>query len=184
MRHAVLVSLSLLSLVAPPALAANMAAPATSKPAVAAPTAPAVPTAPTAPAAPPAAPPPQAPVAQPAETEPPLEMPRPGLGGRIEDRLRAAHDRLQLTATQGGLWENVLKTLDENQKVMNSLNNPDKPLDALASLQLNQKIAETRAAGIKRLTGAVEKLYDALSDAQKKQLDQALASSNRRPNLP
>lgn len=180
MRHVFLAPLCLLSLLALPALAAGAAAPAASKPVVAAPASPAAPAAPT----PPASPVPQEAAPPPAEAEPPPEAPRPPPGGRIEDRLRAAHDGLQLTTAQAPLWDNVLKVLDENQKTIAAINSSGKPLNALGALQQNGKVAETRAAGLKRLTGAVEKLYDALSDGQKKQLDQALAMGGRRPNLP
>lgn len=166
----------------PGAATTAVAPPKAAQPAVAPVAAPAAPT--------PAAPPAVAPVAPPAaKAAPPVatapepapepipEPPRPmPMGQRLEDKLLAAHDRLQLTSAQQAAWAEVSKVLQDNQKTASAVFR-DKPGNAIDAVRQGIKAAETRIANLKRLGGVLEKFYAGLTESQQRTLDEALHPS-------
>lgn len=106
--------------------------------------------------------------ASPAETVPM----RPS---RIEGRLAFLRTELKITEAQAPLWERVAAALRENERerreMLGQRPSRDGRPDALDRLAQRQKMAEAAAAAAARLRTALEPLYAAMTDEQKKEAD-------------
>jgi glutamine synthetase adenylyltransferase len=105
----------------------------------------------------------------PRTTEPSSDM-----GKDVEARIKALHAQLQITPHQEDKWNAVAKAMRDNFNAMKPLiderrNKPN--MTALENLGSFQKLADEHAAGVRRLTPLFITLYNAMSDAQKKNAD-------------
>ena len=94
---------------------------------------------------------------------------------RAEMRIKDMHGKLNIQPGQERQWLAVAKIMRDNAIVMDKLTQSrmDHVKDATAvdDLKSYGEISVAHAEGIKQLTPAFTTLYDAMSDAQKKQAD-------------
>ncbi len=95
----------------------------------------------------------------------------------VEARIKSLHDALAITAAQEPQWQAVAEVMRDNAKTTRALIRERlakaKTMTAVDDLRSYGAIADAHAAGVKKLTAAFETLYASLSDAQKKQADEA-----------
>jgi periplasmic protein CpxP/Spy len=105
---------------------------------------------------------------------------------RSEARIALLHDRLKITAAQEPQWNAVAQVMRDNAKTVQALGEgrPAKgtPVNAVDRLRTSEKYAAARDAELTKLIPALQKLYDSLSDEQKKAADAAFSSGPRRVN--
>lgn len=99
---------------------------------------------------------------------------------RTEERIKELHDELGITSTQETRWEEVARTMRDNQATISSLiddrNKNAASMDALDDLQSYADITQAHADGIKRMLAAFEPLYAQMSESQKKRADSTFHS--------
>jgi hypothetical protein len=103
---------------------------------------------------------------------------------RIEGRIAYLRTELKITDAQAPLWEKVATVLRENDKARRDAFTAmrgarDQKPTALERLDRRQKMAEQQAASTAKLRTALEPLYAAMTDEQKKDADQLLAGGDR-----
>jgi periplasmic protein CpxP/Spy len=122
-----------------------------------------------------AAPPPQA--AMPAPSATAAAKPT---ADRSEQRIKALHDNLRITADQEALWGNVAQAMRDNMKTMRASATDRatrlKTMTAVEDLQSYQIVANQHADGLKRLVPAFQSLYASMSPAQQKHADQVFGA--------
>jgi LTXXQ motif family protein len=101
---------------------------------------------------------------------------------RIEGRIAFLRTELQITDAQAPLWDAVAAVLRENDRTRRDAfarvhAARDQQPTALERLERRQKFAEQQAASTAKLRTALEPLYAAMTDEQKKNADQLLGGS-------
>jgi len=120
---------------------------------------------------------------------PPMASPMPTVNApptmseMLEERLAALKVGLKITSKQESLWEDLSKTALANAKAIEDLSKPD-PKNPTVSptgmrgipdeLAAREKAAKVHFENIKKLKEAIDPLYKALSDEQKRTADQRL----------
>jgi hypothetical protein len=93
----------------------------------------------------------------------------------VELRIKELHSQLKITAAQEAQWSEVTRVMRENANAMQSLVDQRaasaKSMSAVDDLRSYQKISDAHEDGLKKFIPAFEKLYDTMSDAQKKNAD-------------
>ncbi len=94
---------------------------------------------------------------------------------RAEARIKEMHEKLMITPAQEPQWENFVNAQRENAEKMSALikkreESADK-MNAVDDFKNYQAIAEAHEDGLKKIVPAFEKLYNVLSDDQKKIAD-------------
>jgi protein CpxP len=107
-------------------------------------------------------------------------------GETVEQRITALHASLQIKPDQEPLWNNVAQAMRENAATMDKLvasnrTTPPQNMTAVDDLKTYQTVAQAHVDGLKNLTSAFTKLYDAMPDAQKKVADTVFSTSGREP---
>jgi periplasmic protein CpxP/Spy len=93
----------------------------------------------------------------------------------IEARITQLHTQLHITAAQEPAWKDVATVMRDNAKTMQVLIDrwaKTVKMTALDSLRLHGEMAEEHAKGQQKLIPAFEKLYNLMSDEQKKNADE------------
>jgi periplasmic protein CpxP/Spy len=116
-----------------------------------------------------------APMAQ-APTSPSTGAPtvKPRSDAQVEARITQLHKQLKITKDQESDWNAVAQDMRDNARAMSSTindRNGIKPMNAADNLKSYAQIADTYADGLKKIAPDFEKLYDAMSAAQKKIAD-------------
>ncbi len=99
---------------------------------------------------------------------------------RIEGRIAFLRTELKITDAQASLWDNVAAVLRENDRARRDAfagmrAARDQKPTVLERLERREKMAERQAASAAKLRAALEPLYAAMSDEQKKTADELLA---------
>ena len=102
-------------------------------------------------------------------------------GETLEQRITELQTALQITPAQEPQWKDVAQAMRENAANMGKIvaeSRTTAPADmtAVDNLKLYQKFAQARVDGLKNLIASFETLYDAMSDAQKKNADEVFQS--------
>jgi periplasmic protein CpxP/Spy len=121
----------------------------------------------TSPSAPSAAPMTQAPSAS-------SQTVKPRSDAQAEARITQLHKELKITKDQEGDWNALAQDMRDNARAMSSeiqSRNSTKPMNAVDNLKSYAQIADTHADGLKKIVPDFEKLYNAMSPAQKKTAD-------------
>jgi hypothetical protein len=94
---------------------------------------------------------------------------------RVEARIAEMHAKLKITAAQEDKWSAVAQVMRENAKKLDALAQARmqnaKGMTAVEDVNAYSEFAEAHAEGLKKFAPAFASLYDAMSDAQKKQAD-------------
>jgi periplasmic protein CpxP/Spy len=102
---------------------------------------------------------------------------KPRGDAQVEARITQLHRDLKITPAQESQWSSVAQDMRDNAHEMSSLiqqrtaNGKAKPMSAVDNLKSYEQIAEAHADGLKKIAPDFEKLYDAMSPAQKKTAD-------------
>lgn len=101
-----------------------------------------------------------------------------------EVRIKELRGRLQVTAAQESLWNNVAQIMRDNAATFRA-NVPDRSTGpdtstAVDDLKAFQIIADEHANGLRKLIPAFEALYASMTPAQKKHADQVFRKHERR----
>jgi len=115
-------------------------------------------------------------LAQAATTETPVAATAQTKGETVEQRIAELHTSLKITSNEETQWNAVAQAMRENAAAMDTLiaaNRTTAPqnMTALEDMETYQKFAEAHVAGLKNLSSAFSTLYDAMTDAQKKNAD-------------
>ncbi|MFY9833519.1 MAG: Spy/CpxP family protein refolding chaperone [Methylocystis sp.] len=100
-----------------------------------------------------------------------------------EFRIKELRGRLQVTAAQESLWNNVAQIMRDNAATFRA-NVPDRSTGpdtstAVDDLKAFQIIADEHANGLRKLIPAFEALYASMTPAQKKHADQVFRKHER-----
>jgi protein CpxP len=110
----------------------------------------------------------------------------PTKGETVEQRITELHASLKITPDEEPLWNNVAQAMRENAATMDKLvasnrTTPPQNMTAVDDLKTYERVAQAHVDGLKNLTAAFTKLYDAMPDAQKKVADTVFTTSGREP---
>ncbi|HEY1505254.1 MAG TPA: Spy/CpxP family protein refolding chaperone [Stellaceae bacterium] len=125
-------------------------------------------------ATPPAAASDAAPMAQTPTAGASAQTVKPRSDAQVEARITQLHKELKITKDQESDWNALAQDMRDNAHAMSSeieARNGTKPMNAVDNLKSYAKIADTHADGLKKIVPDFEKLYDAMSPAQKKTAD-------------
>jgi protein CpxP len=105
-------------------------------------------------------------------------------GETVEQRITELHASLKITPTEETQWNGVAQAMRENASAMDKLvatnrTTPPQNMSAVQDLHTYQQFAQAHVDGLKNLTAAFSKLYDTMSDDQKKNADQVFLTSGR-----
>ena len=108
-------------------------------------------------------------------------QPAPERPSRIEGRIAFLQTELHITDAQMALWKPVADALRDNDRVMREAfarlrQARTANLGAVDRLESWQKLSAARAESLGKLLAAFKPLYEAMSDDQKKNADELLAS--------
>jgi hypothetical protein len=102
------------------------------------------------------------------------ENAKPRSDAQVEARITQLHRELKITKDQESDWNALAQDMRDNAHAMSGeiqARNGTKPMNAVDNLKSYAKIADTHADGLKKIVPDFEKLYDAMSPAQKKTAD-------------
>ena len=106
------------------------------------------------------------------------------LSAKVEQRIADMHATLQITKSQEHVWDRFADVMLSNAKAMDTLlaDNAGKEATQNAEqiLQAYAEITQQHAANVQKLTMSFEKLYTALSPAQKKAADEMFRTTAER----
>jgi hypothetical protein len=105
-------------------------------------------------------------------------------GETVEQRITNLHAALKIAPDQDAKWNSVAQAMRENAAAMDKLvastrTTAPQNTTALEDLKTYQKFAQAHVDGLKNLISSFGTLYDAMSDAQKKNADMVFATSGR-----
>lgn len=99
-----------------------------------------------------------------------------GLEGRIEE----LHSKLHITKAQENEWKALAQTMRENTEAMRTVilekRRDVEKSNAINDLDLYRKVAETHLQNVIRLKAAFERLYNGMSEEQKRVADEVFRS--------
>jgi periplasmic protein CpxP/Spy len=107
-------------------------------------------------------------------------------GETVEQRITTLHAALKITPDQDARWNSVAQAMRENASNMEKLvaanrTTPPQNMTAVEDLKTYQKFAQAHVDGLKNLISSFGTLYDAMTDAQKKNADQVFQTSGQEP---
>jgi hypothetical protein len=120
-----------------------------------------------------------------AQTTPPAAAPaamqasKPdAASNRVEQHIKRLHDQLKITADQETQWSQVAQTMRDNAAKIDSVlekregaQNPT----ALDDLNSYAELTQANSDGVKKLSAVFTPLYNAMTDAQKKNADEVFS---------
>jgi periplasmic protein CpxP/Spy len=93
----------------------------------------------------------------------------------VETRIKRLHDELKITAAETDQWNSVAGIMRDNEKQISDLiakrSSSTASMTAVDNLQNYADITGAHEDGLRKLIPAFQKLYDSMSDAQKKTAD-------------
>jgi protein CpxP len=93
----------------------------------------------------------------------------------VESRIKTLRSQLKITPEQEAAWNDVAQAMRDNAKVMVDLRQQqDEAIDTATAPQMIDtygKTMETHAENIQKFSDVFQKLYNGMSDAQKKTAD-------------
>lgn len=93
----------------------------------------------------------------------------------VETRIRTLRSQLKITPEQESAWNDVAQAMRDNAKAMSDLHQQqDQAIDNATAPQMIDtygKTMETHAENIQKFSDVFQKLYDGMSDTQKKTAD-------------
>jgi protein CpxP len=96
-------------------------------------------------------------------------------GARVDQRIAQMHQRLKITPEQEPAWQGFAQVMRDNvtsiEKAYAERRASIATMSAPDNMRNFAQIEQERAAGIQRLADAFQKLYDSMSDEQKKIAD-------------
>jgi periplasmic protein CpxP/Spy len=102
---------------------------------------------------------------------------------RVEVRITELRTQIKITPAQEGQWNKVTQVMRDNAKAQDALTQSRlekaKTLTAVEDLKSYGEIVAAHADGIQKLIPVFEVLYDSMSDAQKKEADEAFRHGHR-----
>ena len=105
---------------------------------------------------------------------------------RVEGRITELHTQLNITPAQEDPWSKVAQVMRDNAKTLDALTQlrveNAKTMTAVDDLKSYGEITAAHAEGIQKLTAVFEVFYNSLSDAQKKDGDEAFRHGHRPPH--
>ena len=100
---------------------------------------------------------------------------RPHRADDVETRIKTLHSQLHITPAQQPAWDDVAQVMRENAKAMAEQHGrqveAEKSASAPDMLTTYAKTMDTHAESIHKFIPIFQKLYDGMSDAQKKTAD-------------
>lgn len=109
-------------------------------------------------------------VAAKAKAKPPQASPED-----VEARIKELHRQLRITTEQEPAWNDVAQVMRDNAKRMLDLRKErtgkETSLNAIEALQSYAEVIDAHAEGIHKFIPVFQKLYDGMSDEQKKIAD-------------
>lgn len=99
---------------------------------------------------------------------------KPRSDAQVEAHITQLHKELKITNDQESDWNTLAQDMRDNARAMSSeieTRSSTKSMNAVDNLKSYAKIADTHADGLKKIVPDFEKLYDAMSPAQKKTAD-------------
>jgi len=102
-----------------------------------------------------------------------------GAALRVEDRIKTLHDKLAVTSAQEPKWSGVAQAMRDNESAISQLiqerQQNTKDMTAIEDLQSYEKVAQAHLDGLQKLIPAFQALYNDMSDAQRKEADEAFS---------
>jgi hypothetical protein len=102
---------------------------------------------------------------------------------RVEARITELRTQINITPAQEGQWREVTQVMRDNAKTLDRLVKlrlkNAKTMTAVEDIKSYGKIAAAHADGVQKLTPVFEALYDSMSEAQKKEADEAFRHGHR-----
>jgi len=98
-------------------------------------------------------------------------------GSEVDRQIADLKKQLKITPQQEPQFNAFAEVMRSNEQDLDKLmqqGGANRPPNAVEDLKQAQQLAETQAAGLKRLVPAFQSLYDSLSDQQKKTADQVM----------
>jgi protein CpxP len=102
---------------------------------------------------------------------------------RVEQHIKSLHDQLKITAAQEAQWAPVAQTMRDNATQLDSViakREADTSISALDDLRSYAEVTQAQSDGVKKLSAVFTPLYDAMSDAQKKNADAVFSQGRNR----
>jgi protein CpxP len=96
------------------------------------------------------------------------------MGDDVEARIKSLHKQLHITAAQDAAWNEFAQVMRENAAKMKDLRTKPanaKSMTAVDQLNSYASIVDAHADNLHKLVSAFQKLYDSMSDEQKKTAD-------------
>lgn len=122
-----------------------------------------------------ASPPPAASSAAPAPSKAATKAAARHAPAAVETRIKRLHDQLKITAAESDQWNTVADIMRDNEKQLSDLiakrASGTASMTAVDNLQNYADIAGAHEDGLRKLIPAFQKLYDSMSDTQKKTAD-------------
>lgn len=88
-----------------------------------------------------------------------------------EAQIKQLQGTLNITETQGPLWNNLTQVMRENAKAMDALNKEraeqTAPMNAVEHLKFHSQITQSHLSQMNKLIPPFEAFYDSLTDQQK-----------------
>jgi protein CpxP len=116
------------------------------------------------------------------QTTPAAVNPAETKGETVEQRITNLHAALKITPEEETQWNGVAQAMRDNAAAMDKLvaanrTTPPQNMTAMEDLKTYEKFAQAHVDGLKNLTSAFSKLYDAMPPDQKKIADQVFQTS-------
>ena len=108
---------------------------------------------------------------------------KPSAEDRVEARITQLHTLIDITPAQESQWGKVAEVMRDNTKTLDALSKMrsehTKTMTAVEDMKSYGEIAAAHVDGINKLIPVFEVLYDSMSDAQKKEADEAFRFGHR-----
>jgi LTXXQ motif family protein len=105
---------------------------------------------------------------------------------RDEQRIRSLRDRLQITAAQESMWNDVARVMRSNDDIIDALTKTRTEnaanMTAIEDLHSYATITEAHATGVRAFMPVFDVLYASMSSAQKTNADNVFRSDDKKPH--
>ncbi|MBV9687991.1 MAG: Spy/CpxP family protein refolding chaperone [Alphaproteobacteria bacterium] len=103
---------------------------------------------------------------------------------RVERRIKELHTQLQITPAEAPQWNEFAQVMRENARDMDQAfmqrAQQFPTMNAVQNMQSYEQISEEHAQRVQKLVPAFQKLYDAMSDQQKRVADQVFRANSEK----
>jgi len=119
-----------------------------------------------------------------AAATPPAARPAPSSAAQVEQHISRLHRDLKITPAQAATWDAFTQVMRDNAQHMDGLyqkrNDSLGTMNAMDSMKSYADIAQAHVEDLQKLQPAFVKLYESMSDAQKKTADRLFRSNPSR----